>query len=74
MKKRGDKLKSNQLKAIFNFHSQNIEFILTKFGSYSIDIITKLSNIFSLLLNLREEEYNLQLKNKDKPRQRPNSC
>ena len=63
LKKRGDKLKSNQLKAIFNFHSQNIEFILTKFGSYSIDIITKLSNIFSLLLNLREEEYNLQLKN-----------
>ena len=61
-KKRGDKIKSNQLKAILNFHTQNIEFILSKFSTYSIDIITKICKIFSLLLNLREEEYNPQLK------------
>ena len=61
-KKKGEKFKPNQLNAIFNFHSQNIEFILTKFKTYSIDLITKISNIFSLLLNLKEDEYNLQLK------------
>ena len=62
-KKKGDKMKSNQLKAIFNFHSQNLEFIFKQFNSYSIDIITKLANIFSILLNLKEEEYNIQIKN-----------
>ena len=62
-KKTGEKMKHNQLNAIFNFHTQNFEFILNNFNSYSIDIITKLANIFSILLNLKEEEYNLQLKN-----------
>ena len=61
-KAKGEKMKSNQIKAIINFHSQSIEFILDKFKSYPIDIITKLANIFSLLLNLKEDEYNLQLK------------
>ena len=62
-KKRGEKMKSNQLNAIYNFHFQNIEFILKKFKTYSIDIITKIANIFSILLNLKEDEYNLQLQN-----------
>ena len=62
-KKKGEKFKPNQLNAIFNFHSQSIEFILTKFKTYSIDLITKIANIFSLLLNLKEDEYNLQIKN-----------
>ena len=62
-KKTGEKMKSNQLKAIFNFHCQNLEFIFKKFNNYSIDIITKIANIFSLLLNLKEEEYNIQIKN-----------
>ena len=62
-KKTGEKMKSNQLKAIFNFHCQNFEFIFKKFNNYSIDIITKIANIFSLLLNLKEEEYNIQIKN-----------
>ena len=61
-KSKGEKLKANQMKAIINFHAQSIEFILDKFKSYPIDIITKLANIFSLLLNLKEDEYNLQLK------------
>ena len=62
-KKTGEKMKTNQLNAIFNFHFQNMEFIFKKFSTYSIDIITKIANIFSILLNLKEEEYNLQLKN-----------
>ena len=62
-KKKGEKFKPNQLNAILNFHSQSIEFILTKFKTYSIDLITKIANIFSLLLNLKEDEYNLQIKN-----------
>ena len=62
-KKTGEKMKTNQLNAIFNFHIQNLEFIFKKFKTYSIDIITKIANIFSILLNLKEEEYNLQLKN-----------
>ena len=61
-KSKGEKMKPNQIKAIINFHFQSIEFIFDKFKSYPIDIITKLSNIFSLLLNLKEDEYNLQLK------------
>ena len=61
-KSKGEKMKANQMKAIINFHAQSIEFILDKFKSYPIDIITKLANIFSLLLNLKEDEYNLQLK------------
>ena len=64
-KSKGEKMKSNQIKAIINFHTQSIEFILDKFGSYPIEIITKLANIFSLLLNLKEDEYNLQLKSID---------
>ena len=59
----GIKMKSNQLKAVYNFHSQNIEFIFKKFNTYSIDIITKIANIFSLLLDLKEDIYNLQLTN-----------
>ena len=62
-KSKGERMKSNQIKAILNFHAQSIEFILDKFKSYPIEIITKLANIFSLLLNLKEDEYNLQLKN-----------
>ena len=61
-KLKGERLKQNQIKAILNFHTQSIEFILDKFKSYPIEIITKLANIFSLLLNLKEDEYNLQLK------------
>ena len=61
-KSKGEKMKSNQIKAIINFHMQSIDFILDKFGSYPVEIITKLANIFSLLLNLKEDEYNLQLK------------
>lgn len=61
-KSKGEKMKPNQIKAIINFHTQSIEFILDKFKTYPIDIITKLANIFSLLLNLKEDEYNLQLK------------
>ena len=64
-KSRGEKMKANQIKAILNFHSQSIDFILDKFNSYPIDILTKLANIFSLLLNLKEDEYNLQLKTID---------
>ena len=59
----GIKMKANQLKAVYNFHSQNIEFIFKKFNTYSIDIITKIANIFSLLLDLKEDIYNLQLTN-----------
>ena len=62
-KKNNIKMKSNQLKAIYNFHFQNIEFIFKKFNNYSIDIITKLANIFSFLLDLKEDIYNLQLTN-----------
>lgn len=62
-KLKGEKMKQNQLNAIYNFHSQNFEFIYKEFNTYSIDIITKIANIFSLLLNLKEEDYNLQLKN-----------
>ena len=62
-KNKNEKMKLNQLNAIFNFHYQNIEFILNKFNTYSIDIITKIANIFSILLNLKEDEYNLQLPN-----------
>ena len=51
-KNRGEKMKPNQLNAIYNFHIQNIEFLFKKFNSYSIDLITKLANIFSILLNL----------------------
>ena len=61
-KARGEKMKSNQIKAITNFHCQSMTFILEKFGAYPLEIITKLANIFSLLLNLKEDEYNLQLK------------
>jgi hypothetical protein len=64
-KSRGERMKSNQMKAIINFHVQSIDFILDKFKSYPIDILTKLANIFSLLLNLKEDEYNLQLKTID---------
>jgi hypothetical protein len=53
------------MKAIINFHTQSIDFILDKFKTYPIEIITKLANIFSLLLNLKEDEYNLQLKTID---------
>ena len=63
LKKNNIKMKSNQLKAIYNFHFQNIEFIFNKFNTYSIDIITKLANIFSFLLDLKEDIYNLQLTN-----------
>ena len=63
LKKNNIKMKSNQLKAIYNFHFQNIEFIFNKFNAYSIDIITKLANIFSFLLDLKEDIYNLQLTN-----------
>ena len=56
-------MKPNQLNAIYNFHIQNIEFLFKKFNSYSIDLITKLANIFSILLNLKEDQYNIQLKN-----------
>ena len=63
LKKNNIKMKSNQLKAIYNFHFQNIEFIFNKFNTYSIDIITKLANIFSFLLDLKEDTYNLQLTN-----------
>ena len=63
LKKNNIKMKSNQLKAIYNFHFQNIEFIFNKFNTYSIDIITKLTNIFSFLLDLKEDIYNLQLTN-----------
>ena len=63
LKKNNIKMKSNQLKAIYNFHFQNIEFIFNKFNTYSIDIITKLANIFSFLLDLKEDIYNLQLIN-----------
>ena len=62
-KKTGEKMKTNQLNAIFNFHFQNMEFIFKKFNTYSIDIITKIANIFSLLLDLKEDIYNLQLTN-----------
>ena len=62
-KNKNEKMKLNQLNAIFNFHYQNIEFILDKFNTYSVDIITKIANIFSILLNLKEDEYNLQLPN-----------
>ena len=62
-KNRGEKMKPNQLNAIYNFHIQNIEFLFKKFNSYSIDLITKLANIFSILLNLKEDQYNIQLKN-----------
>jgi hypothetical protein len=58
-------MKPNQIKAIINFHYQNIEFLFDKFKSYPIDILTKLANIFSLLLNLKEDEYNLYLKSLD---------
>ncbi len=61
-KAKGEKMKQNQIKAIINFHTQSLEFILDKFKSYPIEIITKLANIFSLLLNLKEDEYNLHLK------------
>ena len=63
LKKNNIKMKSNQLKAIYNFHFQNIEFIFNKFNTYSIDIITKLANIFSFLLDLKEDIFNLQLTN-----------
>ena len=61
-KAKGEKMKQNQIKAIINFHTQSLEFILDKFKSYPIEIITKLANIFSLLLNLKEDKYNLHLK------------
>lgn len=64
-KSKGEKMKPNQIKAIINFHCQNIEFLFDKFKSYPIEIITKLANIFSLLLNLKEDEYNLYLKSVD---------
>ena len=64
-KSRGEKMKSNQMKAIINFHCQNLDFILEKFKTYPVNIITKLANIFSLLLNLKEEENNIQLKTKN---------
>ena len=64
-KSKGEKMKPNQIKAIINFHCQNIEFLFDKFKSYPIDILTKLANIFSLLLNLKEDEYNLYLKSLD---------
>ena len=80
-KKINIKMKSNQLKAVYNFHIQNIEFIFSKFKTYSIDIITKLANIFSLLLDLKEDTYNLQLRNTDgaiedlfKPVPEPDFC
>ena len=63
LKKNNIKMKSNQLKAIYNFHFQNIEFIFNKFNTYSIDILTKLANILSFLLDLKEDIYNLQLTN-----------
>ena len=65
LKSKGEKIKANQMKAIINFHTQSIDFILDKFKTYPIEIITKLANIFSLLLNLKEDEYNLQLKSID---------
>ena len=68
-KKNNIKMKSSQLKAIYNFHFQNIEFIFNKFNTYSIDIITKLANIFSFLLDLKEDTYNLQLANIDGARE-----
>ena len=80
-KKINIKMKSNQLKAVYNFHIQNIEFIFSEFKTYSIDIITKLANIFSLLLDLKEDTYNLQLRNTDgaiedlfKPVPEPDFC
>ena len=63
-KSRGEKMKSNQMKAIINFHCQNLDFILENFKTYPVSIITKIANIFSILLNLKEDEYNIQLKTK----------
>ena len=65
LKSKGERIKANQMKAIINFHTQSIDFILDKFKNYPIEILTKLANIFSLLLNLKEDEYNLQLKSID---------
>lgn len=60
-------MKPNQIKAKIYFHFKNIEFLFDKFKSYPVDIITKLTNIFSVLLNLKEDEYYLYLKSLDLP-------
>ena len=57
-KKKNENFKENQIKAIIHFHTKKIEFLLDKFKSYPISIITKLANIFSSLLELKEEDYN----------------
>lgn len=70
-KGKGLRLRPNQTKAVMNFHIQSINFILENFSKYPLEIIAKLANIFAMLLNLKEDEYNLQLKELEQKSEEP---
>lgn len=58
-KKKGEEIQTNIIKAVSDFHLQNLYFLKENFANFPNEIICKLLNILANLLVLNEEDYNI---------------